>query len=306
MGVIYLDCSMGAAGDMIGAALLELMPDSSRALHDLNRLGIPGVRFEAEKTEKCGVEGTHMHVLIHGEEEKASADGEYSGSACEHHHGHGQEKHPHGHPHEDEQKKHTHEHHHEDEQKEHTHEHPHGHSHKEGHVHMTLRDVKQIIGQLNLPETTRQSILSVYEIIAAAESKAHQCTVEEVHFHEVGAMDAIADITAACALMDQLRPEAVLVSPVCTGNGTVICAHGELPVPAPATADILKDMPSYAGDLFGEMCTPTGAALLKHFATGYTAEGGKNPLKAISRTGHGMGTKDFPRANCLTAYQGEC
>ena len=137
--------------------------------------------------------------------------------------------------------------------------------------------------------------MNVYKIIADAESKAHGVPVTEVHFHEVGAMDAIADVSAVCMLMDRIGAEHVTASPVNVGGGTVKSAHGILPVPAPATAFILEGIPYYSGDIKSELCTPTGAALLRYFVDGY----GDMPSMAIESEGHGMGTKDFDKANCV-------
>ena len=123
----------------------------------------------------------------------------------------------------------------------------------------------------------------------------------EIHFHEVGTMDAIADITMVCLLMDRLSPERVVASPIHTGSGQIRCAHGILPVPAPATAYILKGVPIYGGSIKGELCTPTGAALLKYFAT----EFGTMPVMKTESIGYGMGKKDFEAANCLRAFWGE-
>ena len=143
--------------------------------------------------------------------------------------------------------------------------------------------------------------MAVYRLIADAESKAHGKSVSEIHFHEVGTMDAIADITAVCLLMHRLAPDEIIVSPVHVGSGQVHCAHGILPVPAPATATILQDVPIYGGSIQGELCTPTGAALLKHFADSF----GGMPVMRTSAIGYGMGKKDFPAANCVRALLGE-
>lgn len=248
MGTLYFDCSMGAAGDMICAALFELVTDSGKMLYKLNDMGLPGVEYIPQKCEKYGVQGTNMMVRIHGEEEETA-----------HHHGH----------------------------------------HESGHVHshMTLADVEGIINALLVPEEIKASVRSVYQIIAEAESKAHHCEVVEVHFHEVGAMDAIADITAVCVLMRELNPQKVIASPVHVGSGTVKCAHGILPVPAPATANILKDIPFYSGDIYGELCTPTGAALLKYFVESF-----QTIDDMAGRVGRGMGKREFKRPSVLSAY----
>jgi len=164
-----------------------------------------------------------------------------------------------------------------------------------------MHDIEHIIGDLNVPAKVKEDAVSIYKLIAAAESKAHGRPVEEIHFHEVGAMDAVADIVAACYLMNKIAPDRVIVSPVHVGYGEVKCAHGIVPVPAPATAAILEGVPVSAGHIEGELCTPTGAALLKFYAD----EFGQMPEMSISRTGYGMGKKDFEQANCVRAMLGE-
>ena len=206
MKTLYLDCGMGAAGDMLTASLLELQPDRDAFVAELNALGIPNVVFTAEKSTKCGITGTHMSVTVHGEEES------------EHHHHHG-----------------------------------------------SMVDIRTIVSGLPIPTMVKLDILSVYEEIAQAESHVHGVPVEQIHFHEVGTMDALADITAVCLLLHRLAPDRIVASPVHVGSGQVRCAHGILPVPAPATAYILRDIPIYGGAIAGVLCTPTGAALLKHF-----------------------------------------
>ncbi len=259
MKILYLDCGMGAAGDMLTAALLELLPQPDKFVEKLNSIGIPNVRFEAEKLVKCGITGTSMHVVVNGEEE-----GE------EHHH------------------EHEHEHH----------EHEHHHSH---HHHSSMHDIEHIISHLNASDKVRADVLAVYGLIAQAESHAHGVPVTEIHFHEVGTMDAVADITAVCMLIEELAPDRIIASPVHVGSGQVRCAHGILPVPAPATAFILKDVPIYGGNVEGELCTPTGAALLKHFADVF----GEMPVMRTQAVGYGMGKKDFEAANCVRAFLGE-
>ena len=143
--------------------------------------------------------------------------------------------------------------------------------------------------------------MEVYSIIAAAESRAHGVPVTEVHFHEVGMMDAIADVTAVCMLMDRIGADSVTAFPVNVGSGTVRSAHGILPVPAPATAFILEGIPYQAGDIESELCTPTGAALLKHFVTEFR----EMPPMTVEAEGFGMGTKDLERANCVKITLGE-
>ena len=308
MKTLYIECAMGAAGDMLTAALLELMPDKETALAKLNAMGIPGVVFEAEPSAKCGITGTHMRVLIHGEEEGAVPCGHTH--AHEDHHEH---NHAHAHHHEHD---HVHEHHHEHDHHVHTHAHvqedahchdsdahDHAHHHEHDahhHAHHGMAEIRSLIAELAVSETVKEKALAVYQSIAEAESRVHGAEVDQIHFHEVGSMDAVADVTAVCLLMELLAPEQVIVSPIHVGSGTVLCAHGRLPVPAPATALILEGIPIYGGSVQGELCTPTGAALLKTFADSF----GPMPPMTVAKTGYGMGTKDFEQANCLRAMLG--
>lgn len=281
MRTIYLDCGMGAAGDMLTAALLELLPDRDAFLSELNGLGIPGVEVKKEIVSKCGINGTHITVTVGGVEEEA-------GDQHEHHH-----EHDHDHEH-----KHDYEHEHD-----HGHDHAHSHEHEAGHTHhhSGMHEIEQIIGALPLSAKVKADVLAVYALIAEAESQAHGVPVTEIHFHEVGTMDAIADITAVCLLMEKLAPQQIIASPVHVGSGHVRCAHGILPVPAPATAYLLREVPIYGGGVKGELCTPTGAALLKHFATRF----GEMPVMKTQAIGYGMGKKDFEAANCVRALLGE-
>lgn len=312
MKTLYIECAMGAAGDMLTAALLELMPDKEAALAKLNAMGIPGVVFEAEPSAKCGITGTHMRVLIHGEEEESVPCGHTH--AHEDHH---EYNHAHAHHHEHE---HVHEHHHEHDHHVHTHAHAHVHVQEDAHCHDSdahdhahhhehdahhhahhgMAEIRSLIAELAVSETVKEKALAVYQSIAEAESKVHGAEVDQIHFHEVGSMDAVADVTAVCLLMELLAPEQVIVSPIHVGSGTVLCAHGRLPVPAPATALILEGIPIYGGSVQGELCTPTGAALLKTFADSF----GPMPPMTVAKTGYGMGTKDFEQANCLRAMLG--
>ena len=164
-----------------------------------------------------------------------------------------------------------------------------------------MQDIDAIIGSLDVSEKVRVDARAVYRMIAEAESRVHGCPVTEIHFHEVGAMDAVADVIGVCLLIETLSPDRIIVSPVHTGSGFVRCAHGILPVPAPATAMILQGVPSYGGAVKGELCTPTGAALLKHFASCF----GNRPVMTVEAVGYGMGRKDFEQANCLRAFLGE-
>jgi len=277
MRTLYIDCAMGAAGDMLTAALLELLPDPDSFLEELNHIGLHGVTVKREPSVKCGITGTHISVSVNGVEEDEHLHDHDHHHDHEHHHHHDHDLH-HGHGHD-----HDHEHHH------------------HHHEHSGMHEIEHRVSHLNIPEAVRQDILSVYCLIAEAESHAHGVPVSEIHFHEVGTMDALADITAVCLLMHRLNVSKIVASPVHVGSGQVKCAHGILPVPAPATAHILRDVPIYGGEIRGELCTPTGAALLKHFVDQF----GAMPPMSVSAIGYGMGKKDFPAANCVRVLMGE-
>jgi hypothetical protein len=237
---------MGAAGDMLAAALLELHPNADDFICRLNNLGLPDVVFTLEPSIKCGIKGSHFSVKVHGNEE-----GEHN-----------------------------------------EHEHSHGHD---------LHDIEHILSHTDIPEPVKADVLSVYKLLAQAESHVHGTTVEQIHFHELGQLDAIADITAVCLLLHELKPEKIIASPINVGSSQVKCAHGILPVPAPATAYLLQGLPSYGSEVAAELCTPTGAALLKYFAQDF----GQQPVMQVNKIGYGCGKKDFSRANCLRAMIGE-
>ena len=277
MKTLYFDCGMGAAGDMMTAALVELTADPQKTVEELNALGIPNTVFIREQSVKCGITGTHMRVVVNGEEEDEHLH--------EHHHHH------------DDDHQHEHHHHHEHD---HEHEHEHGHHH---HHHSSLHGIEHIVrDHINVPDKVKDDVMAVYQLIAEAESRVHNTPIQDIHFHEVGTMDAIADITAVCYLMNKLAPEIIYASPIHVGKGTVKCAHGILPVPAPATALILTGIPIYSKEIInGELCTPTGAALLKHFVSEFR----EMPVLTVNKIGYGMGKKDFPIANCLRAILGE-
>jgi hypothetical protein len=173
--------------------------------------------------------------------------------------------------------------------------------HGSHHEHRSLSDVLDIIDSLKVSDRVKEDAKAIYREIAEAESKVHGEPVEEIHFHEVGMLDAIADIVGNCMLIERLAPEKIISSPLRTGFGMVMCAHGELPVPAPATANILIGMPTYAGDHEGEFTTPTGAAIIKHFSEGYS----QRPRMVISGVGIGLGSRDLGIPNILRAFIGD-
>ena len=287
MKTLYLECNMGAAGDMLMSALYELLGEEARKdfLRTMNSLGLPGVQVEAACAVTSGIFGTHMKVTVHGAEE----DEHLHPHDHEHHHDHPHDhdhEHHHDHPHDHE---HEHEHHHE-----HDHDHPH-------HHHATPGHIAHLIDHLPLPEAVKAHAKAVYDAIARAEAKAHGCPVGEVHYHEVGALDAVADVAGVCYALYLLHPDQIVASPIHVGSGTVKCAHGIMPVPAPATANLLEGVPTYGGEIRGELCTPTGAALLAHFAQSF----GPMPVLHVEKVGYGVGKRQFEQANCVRAFWGE-
>jgi len=312
---------MGAAGDMLSAALYELLnaEEKEAFLKELKEAGIPGVQVKAEKSVKCGITGTHFKVTVDGEEEGEEHHHHEYNDAHEHDHHHHEEaehthehSHEHHHEHEDadhhHEHEHEHEHHHEHHHEHdhhhdhhHEHEHSHDHEHHHHHHHTSMAEIEQLINSLKIPENVKTDVVEVYKLIAEAESNAHGVPVTDIHFHEVGTMDAVADITAVCLLMNKIGAQKICASSVNVGSGHVHCAHGILPVPAPATAFILKEVPIYSGHITGELCTPTGAALLKHFVQFF----GNMPAIKMTAIGYGMGKKDFEAANCVRAILGE-
>lgn len=271
MRTLYIECNMGAAGDMLMAALLELHPHPEEFVKRFSQLGIPNIKIQRESMKKCGITGTYVKVTVKGiEEQSLDASAEHCHEA-DYYRKHQQEP-----------------------------EHHHKHQPEPEHHHTSLHEIDEIIEELPLDVQVKEDAKQVYRLIAEAESHAHGQTVEEIHFHEVGTMDAVADIVGVCMLVQELKADRIVASPIHVGSGHVHCAHGVLPVPAPATAYILRDVPIYGGMIAGELCTPTGAALLKHFVV----EFGDMPVMRVEKIGYGMGKKDFPRANCVRVMLG--
>lgn len=247
MKTLFLECNMGAAGDMLMAALWELTEDKETALECIHSIGLPHTSISFDNTVTCGISCTKAHVVIAGEEES------------------------------------------------------HNHTHNASHHHFTLSDVYEIIDSLNISDNVKEKSKSVYSTIAAAESKVHNTNASMVHFHELGMLDAIADVVVCCFLIEGLNADKIVVSPINVGSGTVKCAHGLVPVPAPATAQILIGIPYYKSNIDGELCTPTGAAILKAFADDFS----DMPEMTVKSIGYGAGSKEFEQANCIRAFFGE-
>lgn len=279
MRTLFIDCGMGAAGDMLMGALLSLIPDKDAFIENLNQIGIPDVQISYRTDCKCGITGLHVSVKARGVEEE-------SVDVHEHQHQH------HHHEQEMDEQIHT------EESSHHHHETVHEHSH---HHHASMAYIQEIISGLKVSDKVKTDVSVVYQLIAHAEAKVHGKEITEIHFHEVGMMDALADITGCAMLMEMLDVWKVVVSPVNVGYGKVKCAHGILPVPAPATIELLSDIPCYAGRFEGELCTPTGAALLAYYGTDYA----QMPNMRIKGTGYGTGKKEFEAANVVRVVIGE-
>ena len=259
MKILYLQCNMGAAGDMLTASLASLLPNPNASLDTVNGMGLEGVKTTLVRSASKGMAGLHAHVVINGvEEETLLAHPPIH---------HAEEDHPH--------------HHH--------------------HSHSSLADVLLIIDKLRVPEGVRKDAAAVYQRIAEAEASAHGAAPGEIHFHEVGMKDAISDIVSVCHLIRMLGAEKIVCSPVCVGSGLTYTSHGFLPIPTPATAKLLEGIPSYGSKFPGELCTPTGAALIAYFADEFGAMPAMTPIA----TGCGIGAKEFPEPNCLRSLLGE-
>ncbi|MBQ9684923.1 MAG: nickel pincer cofactor biosynthesis protein LarC [Oscillospiraceae bacterium] len=245
MKTLYIDCAMGAAGDMLTAALLELVEDKTGFIAHMNAILGGKAVLSAAPDAKCGVRGTHVTVSINGDEE-------------------GEELHHH-------------------------------------HHHTSIAEIRDYIAAAPVSEKVRADALNVFNLLAEAEAAVHGRPIENVHFHEVGSIDALADVLSVCSLMELLSPEQVLASPVNVGGGTVKCAHGVLPVPAPATERLLRGIPTYSGQVKSELCTPTGAALLKYYVNRFEAQ----PPMTVSACGYGTGKKDFPVMNAVRVLLGQ-
>lgn len=307
--ILYLECNSGISGDMTVGALLDLGADHGVLERALGSLGVGGYHLHFGRTKKCGldafdfdvhleeVEGEHHHHHHEheGEEEHDHGDG--------HHHDHGDEAHDHHH-HEHGPEGHCHEHeeaghHHEHGAEAHCHAYGAAEHHHHPHVHRNYADICTIIDRLDSNARVKELAKRMFRIVAEAESKAHGLPIDQVHFHEVGAIDSIVDIIGVAVCLDNLGIDNVVVSPLAEGSGYVRCQHGVIPVPVPATANIAQahGLTLRLTDNDGEMVTPTGAAIAAAVKT-------MDRLPAscrIVKTGMGAGKKDFKQANVLRA-----
>ena len=296
MKAIYLDCFAGISGNMLLGAFLQAGLPEAHLVGELKKVLPPG-EFSLEVTDvsKNGIRAKYVRVLVEGEPAEFHAS-----VPTEHGHDHVHE-HEHGHEHEHEHK-HEHEHGHEHE---HEHEHEHGqcpHHGEHHHAHRTMATIREMIEASTLGENVKKNSLAIFEELARAEGKVHGLPADEVHFHEVGATDSIADIVGTAIALDYFGVEKVFVSRVNTGSGFVECAHGTMPVPAPATAELLAGFPSYHAADEKEMTTPTGAAVIRTLAEFAENLPGDFQPEQIA---YGAGTWELSIPNVLRMYLGD-
>lgn len=286
MRIAYLDCFAGISGDMFLGALLDSgVP--AEVLHDAVKSLDLGASLTLSKVDRSGISSSYVQVLEHG----TAAEGASAGHS--HSHAHEHKQHDHTHTHDDHHHSPTHQH---DESK-HTHTHSHDHAHGR-----SLSVIRKLIEGAKLADSVKRRAIHTFELLGASEAKIHNVDIEKIHFHEVGAVDAIVDIVAACAGIDALGVDAWYASPLNVGGGMVDCAHGRFPVPAPATADLLRDVPTYSAHVQQELVTPTGAALIRALSPTF----GPQPAMRVQNIGYGAGTrnpKNFP--NVLRLSIGE-
>ena len=295
---LYLECYSGISGDMTVAALLDLGADQQVLLEGLESLNLPGYQLKIGRVKKNGIDACDFDVILDEPEHHHEHEHEHHHEhEHEHHHDH---EHEHHHDHEHEHHHdHDHEHDH-DHDHEHHHDHDHEHHHHHDHVHRNIGDIFAIIDQSKISDRAKQTAKDIFRIIAAAESKAHGIAEDQVHFHEVGAVDSIVDIVSAAICLDNLDITEAVVSDLYEGCGYVHCQHGLMPVPVPAVVNIAADnaLRLRLTQTRGEMITPTGAAI-----AAYLSKGGKLPESfVIEKIGLGAGKKDFATANILRAF----
>jgi uncharacterized protein (TIGR00299 family) protein len=286
MRIAYLECFSGMSGDMFLGALVDAgIPP--RVLEDtVAALGL-GARLEISRVVRSGISATKVDVWVDGEKDVPREEYWAQGNVARapspaesvHNHGH---NHEHGH---------AHHHDHEDSVVETASRasapapQHHSHDHRRG-----LTEIREIIGKAAISAAAKKSAIAIFEALGAAEAKIHATSIEKVHFHEVGAVDAMVDIVCAAAGAEALGVDEIVCSPLNVGGGTVKCAHGTFPVPAPATVELLKDAPVYSSAVQAELVTPTGAAIVKTLVHRFDAF----PAMKIEKSGYGAGSRDFP------------
>ena len=295
MSDLYLECNYGISGDMAVAALLDAGADRTALEKALASIPVKGFKTEIKRVEKNGVFCLDFNVILDSEHENHDHDMNYlfGHESAEHNHGHGEHFHGHTHHH-SEAEEHSHAAQHEIHHGEQVHyEQIHHHEHR------NLHDVLEIIDKTEMTENARKLAHKIFEIIAQAESKAHSKPVEEVHFHEVGAVDSVVDVIALAVCFYSLHVEKVFVPFLCEGTGTVRCQHGILPVPVPAVANIMQEyhVPLKITGERGEFVTPTGAAFVAAVATEFSLP--KNFV--LKKIGMGAGKRNYGVPNIVRA-----
>ncbi len=294
MRIAYLDCFAGISGDMFLGALIDAGVDP-RILQDAAAAMDLGASLKIETVDRSGISCTKVHVLegehLADQAPKASVLPEQHSPASHSHPLETQHQHKIGVPH-------THA-----EEPDHLHEHTHEHKHTHG---RSLTVIRELIRTSALPSPVIRTAIRAFEHLGASEASIHNVPVDQIHFHEVGAVDAIVDIVAASAGIHALGAERWLASPLNLGGGMVDCAHGRFPVPAPATADLLRGLPTYSASIQMELVTPTGAALIRTLVEDHGLTFGPQPAMSVARIGYGAGTRNplkFP--NVLRLSLGE-
>ncbi len=277
MRIAYLECFSGISGDMFLGALVDAGVPPELLQETVAALGVEA-RLEISRVQRSGISAVKLDVITcEGKELPREEFWEKQQQEAEHRHDH-EHSHSHGH--------------------EHSHEHDHSHSHS----HRGLKEIREIIGRAAITGTAKRTAIRIFEVLGAAEAKVHNTNIEEIHFHEVGAIDAIVDITCAAVGAEALGVESIACSPLNVGGGTVNCAHGVFPIPTPATLEMLKGAPIYSGEIQKELVTPTGAAIVKVLASQF----GQFPRMKPEKIGFGAGSRDFKNfPNVLRITVGE-
>lgn len=311
MKILYFDCATGISGNMAIGALLEICDGEQYLRDELAKLGVPGYQLNVIKRDSHGIGGTYVEVLeantgipvdaIHDGNKNVGSSatlGLHHGHTHSHHHelDSSPEHHSHGHYHD-------HEHDHSLDNHCHNHQDDNDNNHNHNHVHRTYADIKQIIEGSGITEAAKELSRSMFQKVAAAEAAVHGKLIDEVHFHEVGAIDSIVDIVSVAILMDYIKPDRVISSVVSDGYGTIKCAHGVLSVPVPATSMIYKNekIRFKQIEVPTELVTPTGAAIISTFAESY----GLMPEMNLNKIGIGVGSRNIGGPNTLRVFLGE-
>ncbi|KAB8137604.1 LarC family nickel insertion protein [Gracilibacillus oryzae] len=288
---LYLDCFSGISGDMTIAALMDTAGIQLEFLEgELSKLHLEDeYQLKLSRVNKNGISSLKFDVIYgehHHEDGHHHEHGHHHHHDEEHTHGHGHTHHHHDHEH-----THTHDHHDHKQTHDHSHGHHHNHTHDHGHHHhRTYKDIVALIESSDLDQSVKELALKIFKVIGEAEAKIHGMDLETVHFHEVGAIDSIVDIVGTAILVDKLAINKVISSPVPVGSGRIKIDHGLYPVPAPATLEILKDVPLKSTNIKGELTTPTGAAIVKVLAEEFSDS---IPDMTVKQIGYGAGTKTF-------------